>query len=95
MFAEFGSGTECIVIAFNLDQFTSKRIKFVSRFRQDEKEICRHKNGTFGFTENVIFLCGNILMNCIHLLLIGYLLMLTYFLCGKCSRISVLLLIIY
>ena len=34
-------------------------------------------------------------MNCTHFIFIGHLLMLTYFLCGKCSRISILLLVIY
>ena len=43
----------------------------------------------------VIFLYWNISMNCMHLLFIGHLLMLIYFLCGKYSRISILLLIIY
>ena len=33
-------------------------------------------------------------MNCTHFIFIGHLLMLTYFLCGKCSRISILLLVI-
>ena len=44
---------------------------------------------------SVIFFYWNISMNCMRLLFIGHLLMLTYFLCWKCSRISILLLIVY
>ena len=43
----------------------------------------------------VIFCYWNILMKCTHFMLICHLLMLTYFLCRKYSRISILLLIIY
>ena len=43
----------------------------------------------------VIFCYWNISMKCMHFLLICQLLMLTYFLCRKYSRISILLLIIH
>ena len=43
----------------------------------------------------VIFCYWNISMKCTHFILICHLLMLTYFLCGKYSRISILVLIIY
>ena len=43
----------------------------------------------------VIFCYWNILMKCMHFIFICHLLMLTYFLCGKYSTISILLLIIY
>ena len=43
----------------------------------------------------VIFCYWNISMKCMHFMLICHLLMLTYFLCGKYSRISILVLIIY
>ena len=43
----------------------------------------------------VIFCYWNILMKCTHFIFICHLLMLTYFLCGKYSTISILLLIIY
>ena len=43
----------------------------------------------------VIFCYWNISMKCTHFMLICHLLMLTYFLCGKYSRISILVLIIY
>ena len=43
----------------------------------------------------VIFCYWNISMKCTHFMLICHLLMLTYFLCGKYSMISILVLIIY
>ena len=43
----------------------------------------------------VIFCYWNISMKCMHFMSICHLLMLTYFLCRKYSRISILLLIIY
>ena len=43
----------------------------------------------------VIFCYWNISMKCTHFMLISHILMLTYFLCGKYSRISILVLIIY
>ena len=43
----------------------------------------------------MIFCYWNILMKCTHFMLICHLLMLTYFLCGKYSTISILFLIIY
>ena len=43
----------------------------------------------------VIFCYWKISMKCTHIMLICHLLMLTYFLCGKYSRISILVLIIY
>ena len=43
----------------------------------------------------VIFCYWNISMKCTHFIFICHLLMLTYFLCGKYSRISILVLIIY
>ena len=43
----------------------------------------------------VSFCYWNISMKCMHFMLICHLLMLTYFLCGKYSRISILVLIIY
>ena len=43
----------------------------------------------------MIFCYWNISMKCMHFMLICHLLMLTYFLCGKYFRISILILIIY
>ena len=43
----------------------------------------------------VIFCYWNISMKCTHFIFICHLLMLTYFLCGKYSTISILLFIIY
>ena len=43
----------------------------------------------------VSFCYWNISMKCTHFMLICHLLMLTYFLCGKYSRISILVMIIY
>ena len=50
---------------------------------------------TFSTDVYVSFCYWNISMKCTHFMLICHLLMLTYFLCGKYSRISILVLIIY
>ena len=55
---------------------------------------------SFSIDVYMIFFYWNIPMNCMHFIFIGHLLMLTYycvniFLCVKCSRISIYLLIIY
>ena len=50
---------------------------------------------SFSIDVYVIFLYWNILMKWMHFIFICHLVLLTYFWCGKCSRISILFLIIY
>ena len=50
---------------------------------------------SFSIDVSVIFCYWNISIKCTHFIFICHLLMLTYFLCGKYSTISILLLIIY
>ena len=50
---------------------------------------------SFSTDVNVIFLFWNILMKCTHFIFICHWLMLTFFLCGKYSRISIVNLIFY
>ena len=84
MFKMFHNLNTAFVYLLMLMYFScAKHIKFLSLFL------------SFSIDVYVIFLYWNILMKWMHFIFICHLVLLTYFWCGKCFRISILFLIIY